>query len=232
MASKILLAEIYAKVEKLKSLAVEIKPDNKDGKLYISCSFEVFVDVKMKVEDMIRLVTSSKAGADKSLKADSKTSSQISYSKSEGSKDKDIKGKDVQDHSTMDLPVFEPSDVCGTTMEKFTGNQPTGIMYHNIQKDIHLPGFESYGTIEIFYEFPDGIQVTEHPNPGKPYRGIKRKAFLPGNSEGRKVLQLLKVAFDRRLLFTVGNSLTTGMTDVIIWSGIEHKTKVIGGLSQ
>ncbi|KAK3586898.1 hypothetical protein CHS0354_017694 [Potamilus streckersoni] len=87
MASKLLSAEIYAKVEKLKGSSDEIKPDKKDGKLYITCNFEDFMDVKTKVEDVKRLLTSNQAGADKSLKADSKTSSQICDSKSKGSKD-------------------------------------------------------------------------------------------------------------------------------------------------
>lgn len=34
---------------------------------------------------------------------------------------------------------------------------------------------------------------------------------------------LLKIAFDRRLVFTVGRSETTGQ-EGIVWSGIHHKT--------
>jgi deltex len=38
------------------------------------------------------------------------------------------------------------------------------------------------------------------------------------------------VAFDRRLIFTIGRSVTTGMEDVITWNEIHHKTDL--GLSQ
>jgi deltex len=43
-------------------------------------------------------------------------------------------------------------------------------------------------------------------------------------------LGLLRVAFDRRLIFTIGRSVTTGMEDVITWNEIHHKTEL--GLSQ
>ena len=42
---------------------------------------------------------------------------------------------------------------------------------------------------------------------------------------------LLKTAFDRGLVFTVGQSSTTGHTG-IIWSGIHHKTSLYGGESR
>ena len=35
---------------------------------------------------------------------------------------------------------------------------------------------------------------------------------------------MLEQAFERRLIFTVGHSSTTGHDDVIIWNGISHKT--------
>lgn len=38
------------------------------------------------------------------------------------------------------------------------------------------------------------------------------------------------MAFDRRLIFTIGRSVTTGMEDVITWNEIHHKTEL--GLSQ
>jgi deltex-like protein len=41
---------------------------------------------------------------------------------------------------------------------------------------------------------------------------------------------LLREAFDRRLVFTVGRSATTGLEDVVTWNEIHHKTEP--GLSQ
>ena len=68
----------------------------------------------------------------------------------------------------------------------------------------------------------------EHPNPGTPYTGTERKAYLPNTAEGRKLLMLLKIAFDRRLVFTVGRSETTGQ-EGIVWNGIHHKTDKFEG---
>nr|KAF6377802.1 deltex E3 ubiquitin ligase 3L [Myotis myotis] len=73
------------------------------------------------------------------------------------------------------------------------------------------------------------VQKEEHPNPGKPYSGTKRTAFLPNNKEGKEVLTLLQKAFDQKLIFTVGDSRVSGMSDVITWNDIHHKTSMIGG---
>jgi deltex len=71
---------------------------------------------------------------------------------------------------------------------------------------------------------------------------------LPNNEEGTQVLKLLQVAFKRRLIFTVGDSVTTGRKNVPgernsilivnlnkliffvpVWNGIHHKTNMDGG---
>ncbi len=62
--------------------------------------------------------------------------------------------------------------------------------------------------------------------------GTARNTYLPDNAEGREILRLLKVAFDRRLTFTVGTSVTTGATNTVVWNGIHHKTNVAGGPTQ
>ena len=89
--------------------------------------------------------------------------------------------------------------------------------------------FVGYGTIVIDYQFPSGLQGLEHPNPGQLYQGTSRTAYLPDNSEGREVLQLLRRAFDARLVFTIGNSNTTGRSHQVIWNDIHHKTNRSGG---
>lgn len=111
-----------------------------------------------------------------------------------------------------------------------------------------LPGFEhdSRGTIRIVYHFPNGIQDVKenekktndirrsfvqesHPNPGTPYYGTTRHAYLPDNNEGRQILDLLQRAFRLRQIFTVGQSRTTGYDNVITWNDIHHKTNLHGG---
>ena len=89
--------------------------------------------------------------------------------------------------------------------------------------------FVGFGTIVIDYHLPSGFQGPEHPNPGQYYQGTSRAAYLPGNSEGREVLQLLKRAFDARLVFTIGTSNTTGRSNQVIWNDIHHKTNRFGG---
>lgn len=69
----------------------------------------------------------------------------------------------------------------------------------------------------------------DHPNPGAPYEAISRTAYLPNNEEGQEILQLLRRAFQQKLIFTVGQSRTTGLQGVITWNDIHHKTSVYGG---
>ena len=71
------------------------------------------------------------------------------------------------------------------------------------------------------------IQYNFHSGPG--YTGTSRKCYLPNNPEGREILALLKVAFDRRLTFVVGTSITTGRKNTVVWNGIHHKTQLFGG---
>ena len=118
--------------------------------------------------------------------------------------------------------------LCFTMYGPLTGNQPKGNMYDSFQST-SLPGFGSSGAIVISYRFPSGTQGPDHPNPGTPYTGTTRTAYLPNNDQGRKVLKLLRKAFEQKLLFTIGLSNTTGRDDCVIWNGIPHKTSVTGG---
>ncbi|ETE61897.1 Protein deltex-1 [Ophiophagus hannah] len=70
-------------------------------------------------------------------------------------------------------------------------------------------------------------QGIEHPNPGKKFtaRGFPRHCYLPDNEKGRKILKLLIVAWERRLIFTIGTSNTTGESDTVVWNEIHHKTE-------
>lgn len=118
--------------------------------------------------------------------------------------------------------------VCQEPQGVLKGNQPHGEM--TTQPGFYsLPGFEGCGTIIINYYFPPGIQGPEHPNPGQRYGGTSRTAYLPDSRKGREVLQLLKRAFDARLVFTVGTSTTTGLPNQITWNDIHHKTNIRGG---
>lgn len=54
-------------------------------------------------------------------------------------------------------------------------------------------------------------------------------AYLPDNVKGNRVLKMLTKAFDQRLTFTVGTSITTGASDIVVWNDIHHKTSTHGG---
>ena len=122
--------------------------------------------------------------------------------------------------------------LCNTPLRKITGNQPDGTIACQLLKNTELPGYENYSTIRITYQIPDGIQQKGHPNPGKPFSGTTRHAYLPDSTEGREVLQKLKKAFEAKLIFTVGTSATNGETDTVVWNDIHHKTRMHGGPSK
>ncbi|XP_048249671.1 uncharacterized protein LOC124131666 isoform X2 [Haliotis rufescens] len=117
---------------------------------------------------------------------------------------------------------------CNIVYGVLTGNQPKGSMDVTFSGE-HLPGYETCGTISITYHLPSGLQREDHPNPGQPYKGTTRRAFLPDCREGRDVLRLLRKAFDRKLTFTIGRSTTTGQENVVTWNDIHHKTNMEGG---
>ena len=80
-----------------------------------------------------------------------------------------------------------------------------------------------------------------------------RVAYLPDNSKGQKVLRLLRKAFNQRLIFTIGRSVTSGKfaancelterfsckvrccistkgrDNVVTWNDIHHKTDLLAG---
>uniref|UniRef100_A0A8C6Y2J6 E3 ubiquitin-protein ligase n=1 Tax=Naja naja TaxID=35670 RepID=A0A8C6Y2J6_NAJNA len=135
-----------------------------------------------------------------------------------------------EDCITRALQVKKACPMCGRFYGQLVGNQPeNGRMLVSKDSSLLLPGYEKYGTIIIQYVFPPGIQGVEHPNPGVRYPGTTRVAYLPDCPEGNKVLALFRKAFDQRLTFTIGTSMTTGRANVITWNDIHHKTNCTGG---
>ncbi|NWS86152.1 DTX3L ligase, partial [Toxostoma redivivum] len=121
--------------------------------------------------------------------------------------------------------------VCNSICGVLTGNQPEGTMSTKTFR-FSLPGYPNCGTIQINYNMNGGVQTSSHPNPGQHYGPAHRTAYLPDNEEGREILQLLKRAFRQKLIFTVGQSHTTGAQGVITWNDIHHKTSMDGGPTQ
>ena len=117
---------------------------------------------------------------------------------------------------------------CNVFFGKPKGNQPkSGKMLINILNS-SLPGYQNTNTIEITYKFPSGIQNADHPNPNKKYDALTRNAYLPDNFEGQNILKLFKRAFECGLMFTIGQSISTGL-EGLVWNDIHHKTELISG---
>lgn len=112
--------------------------------------------------------------------------------------------------------------VCSAIYGVRTGPMPSGSMRVNRSRE-SLPGNKG-GTITIHYHFPSGVQDFRHPHPGVPYDGTSRTAYLPDNAEGNVVLKLFELAWERKLLFRVGMSITNGTDNQVVWAGIHHKT--------
>jgi len=119
--------------------------------------------------------------------------------------------------------------ICNTWYMSIQGNQPTNGTMNIENLNGRISGYSERRHIRITYNFPNGTQTAEHPHPGQFYKGTRRICYLPDTAEGQVVSQLLKVAFDRRLVFTVGDSVTTGQQNVVTWAGIHHKTAKTGG---
>ncbi|PFX27331.1 uncharacterized protein LOC111327799 [Stylophora pistillata] len=107
-------------------------------------------------------------------------------------------------------------------------SQPIGSMAWRTEKQ-PLPGYPDYYSIAVTYNFPSGTQGWEHPTPGHPYHERFFTAYLPSNHEGRKLCELLKRAFDARLLFRIGKCQATGEENQIVCNGIKHKINRSGG---
>ncbi|XP_067869480.1 uncharacterized protein si:busm1-163l24.3 isoform X2 [Heterodontus francisci] len=96
--------------------------------------------------------------------------------------------------------------------------------------NISLSGFLKHMALKISYVIPDGIQRECDPNPGQPFTGGCFEAFLPDNPMGRRILKLLREAFNRGLTFKIvsGPSVLPHVT----WNDIPHKTEITGGKSR
>jgi len=129
--------------------------------------------------------------------------------------------------------AFKTKAQCPNCMRWYSaaeGNQPLGSTMNVRVVQGNVPGHpDANSYYEIAYHVPSGVQTSEHLRPGKSYTGTNRVAYLPNNREGTLVLKLLQKAFAQRLIFSVGDSVTSGAKNVAIWNGIHHKTNLTGG---
>eukprot|EP00828_Plagiopyla_frontata_P016780 TRINITY_DN2196_c0_g1_i1.p2 TRINITY_DN2196_c0_g1~~TRINITY_DN2196_c0_g1_i1.p2 ORF type:complete len:155 (-),score=22.69 TRINITY_DN2196_c0_g1_i1:14-478(-) len=114
--------------------------------------------------------------------------------------------------------------ICMKIYGVMKGNQPQGTMKISFIKD-DCEGYFGEGTIKIKYNIEPSIVDSVK------IEGTCRTAYLPNTAEGNEVLNLLQKCFDRKLIFTIGTSVTTGVKNQIVWNGIHHKTSMAGGSS-
>lgn len=126
---------------------------------------------------------------------------------------------------TMNCPVCKKEN----NENQFRGNQPIGYMTWRTDSLNSLPGYQKIGTIVLTFNFDKGIQGSEHPNPGEPYCGLFCTSYLPNNPAGQEMCNLLRRAFNARLIFTIGNCPATGEKNKIVSNGIELKWNRSGG---
>lgn len=95
---------------------------------------------------------------------------------------------------------------CQKDFGKVIGDQPkVGCMEWHTEQ-FPLPGHpRTKETIVVEFTFPPGTSDT-----GKPHEGRRPKGYLPGNVQGVILLELFKVAFRRRVMFGLGESMTLG----------------------
>ncbi|KAJ8376931.1 hypothetical protein SKAU_G00075110 [Synaphobranchus kaupii] len=96
---------------------------------------------------------------------------------------------------------------------RVVGDQPEGQMTSKYFNNIF--GFDC---VVMKYNIPWGIQTEAHPNPGKPFTGVKTTAYFPKRDQG--VLKLLQRAFEQKLVFTV--AATNEAADRVAFTDIPH----------
>eukprot|EP00794_Sanderia_malayensis_P014339 gene14339-15835_t len=116
--------------------------------------------------------------------------------------------------------------ICKTIHGTKHGDQPPGHMTVT-RMSRSVPGYERHGSIQITYDIRSGTRGPTDPNPGSPYTamGFPRIAYLPDNHKGNTVLKLLQTAWNRKLIFTIATSVTTGSPNCVVWNEIHHKTE-------
>lgn len=105
------------------------------------------------------------------------------------------------------------------------GDQPPGMMQWRRMAFTCDGQPAGTPTWEIKYSFWAGVW----PATGVHFQSDSRKAYLPDTEEGREVLALFVKCFKRRLMLTVGFSVTRQLGNCVIWNGVHHKSRKSGG---
>merc|ERR1712228_293117 len=138
-------------------------------------------------------------------------------------------------HAECIQKALDQNSQCPNCKQKYgviVGHQPNGRMYVTKARQRCVGFKDAADSVKMLFEFPGGIQKKFHPNPGKIYFGDLREAYMPNNEAGREAAMLIRLAYKRRLLFTVGRSLTLNQDNRIIFGSIHLKTSTSGGVGK
>ena len=108
---------------------------------------------------------------------------------------------------------------CGQFYGDRMGSMPDGSMSWSWRR-VSLAG-HTCSTIVLHFNFPGGSRD------GQPFDGRSQHAYLPDNEEGKKLLAMFQLAFRRKVLFSLTQSLTTGRWQPTF--AIHLKTSMSGG---
>ena len=122
--------------------------------------------------------------------------------------------------------------VCRLTLFTLTGFQPKhqNSKFEVTEDFAPLSGYPECTTLVLWYHIESGRQNSDMPLPGDVYHGLDLTTFLPNNGEGREVVRLLTIAWNRGLLFRIGLNPRTSRMDQIVPNGFEFKLRKEGGL--
>lgn len=115
---------------------------------------------------------------------------------------------------------------CRTCVRKEPqGRSPSGYMaIRRLPTVQHLRGNQI--VIEVEYIIPGGIQKTYHENPGVPYSGCTKVAYVHDTVEGRMLLERLIYAFSHGLTFRIRGNDSGSQIGVVDWASIPHVVNV------
>lgn len=90
-------------------------------------------------------------------------------------------------------------------------------------------GYEKLKTLMVTFELEDGIQNSNHPRPGLPYKGTTKKVYLPEIPEHREILAFYEKALHTGRLFKIAFSRNYDDYRVLLNQDVLLKTSQHGG---
>ncbi|KAF6034783.1 hypothetical protein EB796_006910 [Bugula neritina] len=118
------------------------------------------------------------------------------------------------------LPLPPSSSDSQTSIDSQTTNLAAAFVAVNIQD---TPSTAAAST--------SANDIELNTNPGLSNASTSSDDISHSAASSRQVLKILEKALKHRLVFTVGQSVTSGMNNTVVWNDIHHKTSIAGAPS-